>query len=101
MRAHGWGNGEFTVRCVLHANIWDIQGSTLEHEFDQKITGKPLWSAQVIRDAPEIIVDAHLAFLRAGAIIIKTSKTSVYYLTGPMQHPVAISVGRVHSKKQG
>ena len=49
------------------------KGSTLEDTFKQDITHTPLWSAKPVRESPELIVDAHLAFLRAGAEIILTS----------------------------
>ena len=40
--------------------------------FHQDIS-TPLWSAKPIEDDPEVIIAAHLAFLRAGADIILTS----------------------------
>ncbi|KAF9644568.1 Homocysteine S-methyltransferase [Thelephora ganbajun] len=48
-------------------------GSTLEETYKQDISLTPLWSAKPIQENPELIVDAHLAFLRAGAEIILTS----------------------------
>ena len=50
-----------------------IKGSTLEDTFKQEIARTPLWSAKPIQENPESIVDAHLAFLKAGAGIILTS----------------------------
>ncbi|OCH91677.1 Homocysteine S-methyltransferase [Obba rivulosa] len=44
-------------------------GTTLEDTFHQNISS-PLWSAKPIDEEPEIIVSAHLAFLRAGADVI-------------------------------
>jgi len=52
----------------------------LEDELDQKIKGKPLWSAEVIRHSPEVVVNAHITYLRAGAKIIKTAT----YQCGPI-----------------
>jgi homocysteine S-methyltransferase len=54
-----------------------FKGSTIEDTYKQDITRTPLWSAKPIQENPELIVDAHLAFLRAGAEIILTS-TYVY-----------------------
>jgi hypothetical protein len=45
----------------------------LEDRFKQNIARTPLWSAIPIEENPGLIVDAHLAFLRAGAEIISTS----------------------------
>lgn len=47
-------------------------GTTLEDVFHQDIS-MPLWSARPIEDNPELIIAAHLAFLRAGADVILTS----------------------------
>ncbi|KAK7677532.1 hypothetical protein QCA50_019538 [Cerrena zonata] len=47
-------------------------GTTLEDLFDKDISTS-LWSAKLIDDDPETIINAHLAFLRAGADIILTS----------------------------
>jgi S-methylmethionine-dependent homocysteine/selenocysteine methylase len=57
-----------------------FKGSTLEDTFKQNITRTPLWSAKPVQESPELMVDAHLAFLRAGAEIILTS-TYVYIKT--------------------
>ncbi|KAJ7049973.1 Homocysteine S-methyltransferase [Mycena amicta] len=48
-------------------------GTTLETTFGLDISHTPLWSAKAAIEHPETIVDAHLAFLRAGAQIILTS----------------------------
>ncbi|KAJ6538781.1 Homocysteine S-methyltransferase [Mycena vulgaris] len=48
-------------------------GTTLEQTFGLDISNTPLWSAKAAIEHPEVIVDAHLAFLRAGARIILTS----------------------------
>ncbi|KAJ7213032.1 Homocysteine S-methyltransferase [Mycena pura] len=48
-------------------------GTTLEQTFGLDISHTPLWSAEVAIEHPETIVDAHLAFLRAGARMILTS----------------------------
>ncbi|TFY82398.1 hypothetical protein EWM64_g1610 [Hericium alpestre] len=47
-------------------------GTTLEDVFKKDVT-HPLWSAKPIDEEPEVIIAAHLAFLRAGARIISTS----------------------------
>ncbi|KAJ7762510.1 Homocysteine S-methyltransferase [Mycena metata] len=48
-------------------------GTTLETAFGLELSHTPLWSAKAVIEHPEILVDAHLAFLRAGAKIILTS----------------------------
>ncbi|KAJ7502498.1 Homocysteine S-methyltransferase, partial [Mycena galericulata] len=48
-------------------------GTTLEQTFGLDISHTPLWSAKAAIEHPEVIVDAHLAFLRAGARVILTS----------------------------
>ncbi|KAF7305738.1 Hcy-binding domain-containing protein [Mycena chlorophos] len=48
-------------------------GTTLETTFGLDISNTPLWSAKAAIEHPETIVDAHLAFLRAGAEIILTA----------------------------
>ncbi|CAK5281170.1 unnamed protein product [Mycena citricolor] len=48
-------------------------GTTLEQTFGLDISHTPLWSAKAAVEHPTVIVDAHLAFLRAGAQIILTS----------------------------
>lgn len=45
------------------------QGTTLEDVFHRDISN-PLWSARPIEHEPEVIIEAHLSFLRAGARII-------------------------------
>ncbi|KZT04271.1 Homocysteine S-methyltransferase [Laetiporus sulphureus 93-53] len=47
-------------------------GTTLEDMFHQNIS-TPLWSAKPIEDNPALIIETHLAFLRAGADVILTS----------------------------
>ena len=49
-----------------------VQGTTLEELFHKDISA-PLWSAKPVDSEPQVIVDAHLAFLRAGCDIILTS----------------------------
>lgn len=44
----------------------------LEDTFKQNISRTPLWSAMPVEEKRELIVDGHLAFLRAGAEIIST-----------------------------
>ncbi|KAJ7467037.1 Homocysteine S-methyltransferase [Mycena latifolia] len=48
-------------------------GTTLEQTFGLDISNTALWSAKAAIEHPEIIVAAHLAFLRAGARVILTS----------------------------
>ncbi|KAJ7282566.1 Homocysteine S-methyltransferase [Mycena rebaudengoi] len=48
-------------------------GTTLEQTFGLNISHTPLWSAKAAIEHPQVIIDAHLAFLRAGARIILTS----------------------------
>ncbi|KAI0674873.1 Homocysteine S-methyltransferase [Trametes maxima] len=55
-------------------------GTTLEDEFRQDIS-HALWSAKPIDENPEVIIAAHLAFLRAGANIILTSTYQCAYNT--------------------
>ncbi|KAJ7354531.1 Homocysteine S-methyltransferase [Mycena albidolilacea] len=56
----------FTVK-VLDGGL----GTTLENSLD--ISHTPLWSAKAVIEHPDVVLDAHLAFLRAGAQIILTS----------------------------
>ncbi|KAJ3523055.1 hypothetical protein NM688_g8788 [Phlebia brevispora] len=55
-------------------------GTTLEDTFHLDIS-TPLWSAKPIDKEPEVIIDAHLAFLRAGARIILTATYQCAYNT--------------------
>ncbi|KAJ7122052.1 Homocysteine S-methyltransferase [Mycena crocata] len=48
-------------------------GTTLEQTFGLDISHTALWSAKAAVEHPGVVVDAHLAFLRAGATIILTS----------------------------
>ncbi|KZT63222.1 Homocysteine S-methyltransferase [Daedalea quercina L-15889] len=47
-------------------------GTTLEGLFKQDISSS-LWSAKPVDEDPDVIIQAHLAFLRAGANVILTS----------------------------
>jgi S-methylmethionine-dependent homocysteine/selenocysteine methylase len=49
------------------------QGTTLEDVLGVNISDSPLWSAKYIKEDPEVIIKAHLAFLEAGASIIQTA----------------------------
>ena len=49
-----------------------MQGTTLEDLFHKDIS-HALWSAKPIDEDPEVIIAAHLAFLRAGANVILTA----------------------------
>ncbi|PIL36276.1 hypothetical protein GSI_01938 [Ganoderma sinense ZZ0214-1] len=55
-------------------------GTTLEDIFHRRL-GYPLWSATPVDKDPEVIISAHLAFLRAGADIILTSTYQASYHT--------------------
>ncbi|KAI8992909.1 Homocysteine S-methyltransferase [Trametes punicea] len=55
-------------------------GTTLEDVFHKDIS-HPLWSAKPVDEDPEVIIAAHLAFLRAGANIILTSTYQCAYNT--------------------
>ncbi|KAI0368363.1 Homocysteine S-methyltransferase [Pilatotrama ljubarskyi] len=55
-------------------------GTTLEDVFHKDIS-HALWSAKPIDEDPEVIIAAHLAFLRAGANIILTSTYQCAYST--------------------
>ncbi|KAH9858979.1 Homocysteine S-methyltransferase [Lenzites betulinus] len=55
-------------------------GTTLEDVFHQDIS-HALWSAKPIEENPEVIISAHLAFLRAGADVILTSTYQCAYNT--------------------
>ncbi|KAG9220358.1 hypothetical protein CCMSSC00406_0006623 [Pleurotus cornucopiae] len=48
-------------------------GTTLETFYSKSISNTPLWSANVIMEDPEAVINAHLAFLRAGAKVILTA----------------------------
>ncbi|KII92717.1 hypothetical protein PLICRDRAFT_172773 [Plicaturopsis crispa FD-325 SS-3] len=48
-------------------------GTTLEDVFHKDISHTPLWSSKLVEEDPQAIVQAHLAFLRAGARVILTS----------------------------
>jgi len=49
------------------------QGTTLKELFGVDTSQSPLWCAQSILEDSRMIVETHLAFLRAGAQIILTS----------------------------
>ncbi|KAI0358695.1 Homocysteine S-methyltransferase [Trametes cingulata] len=55
-------------------------GTTLEDVFHKDIS-HALWSAKPIDEDPEVIIAAHLAFLRAGANVILTSTYQCAYST--------------------
>ncbi|KAF9029585.1 Homocysteine S-methyltransferase [Rhodocollybia butyracea] len=56
-------------------------GTTLEQAFRLDISDSPLWSAIAIIDYSDIVIQTHLAFLRAGADIISTSTYQCSYST--------------------
>lgn len=49
------------------------QGTMLEDKYHEDISHNPLWSAKPIAQEPDVIIQAHLEFLRAGARVILTS----------------------------
>ncbi|THH29085.1 hypothetical protein EUX98_g5107 [Antrodiella citrinella] len=55
-------------------------GTTLEDVFKKDIS-HPLWSAKPVDTEPDVIIEAHLAFLKAGADIILTSTYQCAYGT--------------------
>ncbi|KAF7797989.1 hypothetical protein EIP86_009196 [Pleurotus ostreatoroseus] len=55
-------------------------GTTLQDLFHKDIS-TPLWSAKPVDEEPEVIIDAHLAFLRAGARVILTATYQAAYDT--------------------
>ncbi|KAH8106894.1 Homocysteine S-methyltransferase [Cristinia sonorae] len=55
-------------------------GTTLESIFHKDVSS-PLWSAKPVDEEPEVIIDAHLAFLHAGADVILTSTYQCAYST--------------------
>lgn len=59
-------------KIIISISSIYLKGTTLENVFHQDISS-PLWSAKPIDENPEIITQAHLAFLRAGARVILTS----------------------------
>ncbi|THU95507.1 Homocysteine S-methyltransferase [Dendrothele bispora CBS 962.96] len=56
-------------------------GTTLESTFGLNISNTPLWSAKAVVERPDVIVQAHLAFLHAGSDIILTSTYQCSYAT--------------------
>ena len=67
--------GWCAMTSILRARFVSLafKGSILEDTFKQNISHTPLWSAKPVEENPGLIVNAHLAFLRAGAEIILTS----------------------------
>jgi hypothetical protein len=63
--------GIMPLRCC--GSLIKSQGTTLEDKFHYTISSTPLWSARPIDKEPELIIGAHLAFLRAGARIVSTA----------------------------
>ncbi|KAI0829785.1 Homocysteine S-methyltransferase [Trametes gibbosa] len=69
--------------CAKKAQVLILDGglgTTLEDDFHQDIS-HALWSAKPIDENPEVIISAHLAFLRAGANVILTSTYQCAYNT--------------------
>jgi homocysteine S-methyltransferase len=63
-----------TFRSALADQVLVLDGG-LSTELERRgydISGR-LWSARLLRDAPEAVVEAHSAFLRAGARVITTA----------------------------
>ncbi|KAK0475547.1 Homocysteine S-methyltransferase [Armillaria novae-zelandiae] len=72
-------------------------GTTLETDFNVNISNTPLWSSRAVIEQPEVMIQAHLAFFRAGAQIILTStyqsSFSTFYRAG-YQKEEAIKIMR-------
>jgi hypothetical protein len=69
----GWGSGQSIISQILMTALKESwKGTTLEVLFEKDIS-HPLWSAKLIQDDSETIIQAHLAFLGAGARVILTS----------------------------
>ncbi|KAJ3864193.1 MAG: Homocysteine S-methyltransferase [Lentinula lateritia] len=56
-------------------------GTTLEQWFQLDISNTPLWSTKAVVDHADLVIEAHLAFLRAGAELISTSTYQCSYPT--------------------
>ncbi|KAK0462510.1 Homocysteine S-methyltransferase [Desarmillaria tabescens] len=61
-------------------------GTTLETDFNVNISNTPLWSSRAVVEQPDVMIQAHLAFFRAGAEVILTStyqsSFSTFYRAG-------------------
>ncbi|KAK0448620.1 Homocysteine S-methyltransferase [Armillaria borealis] len=72
-------------------------GTTLETDFNANISNTPLWSSRAVIEQPDVMVQAHLAFFRAGAQVILTStyqsSFSTFYRAG-YQKEEAIEIMR-------
>lgn len=71
-------DGGLVSRCMRSSCKKDspqvtYQGTTIEDDFHFDISHTPLWSAKAVVEAPDVIVQAHLAFMRSGADIVLTS----------------------------
>ncbi|KAK0225380.1 Homocysteine S-methyltransferase [Armillaria fumosa] len=73
------------------------QGTTLETDFNVNISNTPLWSSRAVIEQPDVMIQAHLAFFRAGAQVILTStyqsSFSTFYRAG-YQKEEAIKIMR-------
>ncbi|KAK0213309.1 Homocysteine S-methyltransferase [Desarmillaria ectypa] len=72
-------------------------GTTLETDFNVNISNTPLWSSRAVVEQPDVMIQAHLAFFRAGAQVILTStyqsSFSTFYRAG-YQKEEAIAIMR-------
>lgn len=72
-------------------------GTTLEDVFNVNISNTPLWSSRAVIEQPDVMIQAHLAFFRAGAQVILTStyqsSFSTFYRAG-YQKEEAIEIMR-------
>lgn len=50
-----------------------MKGTVLENELGSSVGHSPLWSTQAVIDHPGAVVNAHLAYIRAGAKVIETA----------------------------
>ncbi|KAK7043149.1 AdoMet-homocysteine methyltransferase [Paramarasmius palmivorus] len=55
-------------------------GTTLEQVFHLNVSHQPLWSTKAILDSPAVIIQAHLAFLRAGTRMLSTATYQCSYM---------------------
>ncbi|KAH7912429.1 Homocysteine S-methyltransferase [Hygrophoropsis aurantiaca] len=58
-----------------------MEGTTLAEIFHVDLTKSPLWSGKSAADEPDVLLQAHLAFLQAGARTLLTSTYQSSYAT--------------------
>ena len=77
LRRIRWWPGELASALLpLGKRLVDIpgrgKGTTLEDVYNMNIA-TPIWSSQAIEENPDVLIDAHLSFLRAGARVLDTA----------------------------